>query len=491
MSRIRLTTAGLGLVLAATLLTPFQRDLAVGDETKYAEVVREMRAGGGWFLPSLNGEPFTHKPPVHFWLIALLTYPFGVYSTWSFVLPSIAALVFLAAVMWRMRGPLAAFICCTALMVWVSAQTARMDVSFTACLTLAIWHLERAFDSAEETERSRQLLRCAIWLGIATLIKGPMAPLIALLLFGFECWRRRSVPRASYGLPVAAMIVIPLAWFVPAVVLGGGHFAQEVIVKQTVGRAIASWVHRAPPWYYLLHLPGVLLPWFFAAVVAARRANRFCWSWIAAVLVPYSLMSSKLDVYMMALIPPVALMIADAAETDAVRIANMITLGVVAIVALVGRSLAKPPELSLPGVQRFLIILAAASIAGIVVSALRPPLVSTLATGLAPVIAFVYAAVALMPLLNERATTLPLIAVLQKQAVPPEEIALYSSPYLWSRDFPRPLEHVRYVDSQNIGDPTVIATSRAHAEDIRDTLRRYRHVDQLQMIGKWFDVYRK
>jgi hypothetical protein len=68
---------------------------------------------------------------------------------------------------------------------------------------------------------------------------------------------------------------------------------------------------------------------------------------------------------------------------------------------------------------------------------------------------------------------------------------LYTCPFLWSRDFPRELERVRYVNADSVGDPAVIATSRAHANEIADALRRYRRVDQLQMIGKWFDVYRK
>src|SRR5205809_3203173 len=124
--------AAVALVIAATLISPFGRDLTVGDETKYGQVVREMRATGAWFLPTLNGAPFTHKPPLHFWLIDLLTVPFGVYSTWAFVLPSIAGFVFLLWIVGRMGGLVAAFLCGTSLMVWVSAQSARMDVSFTA-----------------------------------------------------------------------------------------------------------------------------------------------------------------------------------------------------------------------------------------------------------------------------------------------------------------------------------------------------------------------
>ena len=56
---------------------------------------------------------------------------------------------------------------------------------------------------------------------------------------------------------------------------------------------------------------------------------------------------------------------------------------------------------------------------------------------------------------------------------------------------PRELERVIYADSvQNI-HPRVIATSRAHANEIAPFLAQYHRVEQVQMIGKWFDVYRR
>jgi 4-amino-4-deoxy-L-arabinose transferase-like glycosyltransferase len=473
---LKLTFSAVLVAVAVTFVTPFGRDLAVGDETKYGQVVREMRTAGSWFVPTLGGTPFTHKPPLHFWLIDALTYPLGLYSTWAFVLPSIAAFVFLLWIVWRMGGPLAAFICATSLMVWLSAQTARMDVAFTAFLTLAIWMLQK-----------RKLLWCGVWIGVATLIKGPMAPVIVIVLVLLE-WR--SMPRANYLPAIAAMAVIPLLWFVPAMMTGGDAYTHEVIVKQTVGRAVASWVHKAPPWYYLLHLPGIVFPWFLLAALAARNANRFCLKWIAAVILPYSLMSSKLDVYMMALIPPIALMIGEALEDAARRrsyiIANVVMLALLAVAGCALPFVKNPYPISLQGLA---ITLTLTALTGMVAS--RTPLMSTIALGLTPVIAFAYIGIALLPAANDLISTRPLIAALQKQGVAPEQMALYTCPFLWSRDFPRALERVRYVNADNVGDPVVIATSRAHAKEIAGTLRNYRRVDQLQMIGKWFDVYRK
>src|SRR6266542_6865685 len=148
-------TAGAAVLLVAlsTLVTPFRRDLFVGDETKYGQVVREMRATGAFFLPTLGGQPFTHKPPIHFWLIDLLTFPLGLYSMWAFVLPSLLAFALLLWLLWGRGGPLAAFVCATSLLVWGSAQTARMDVSFTLLIALGLLLLER-FSTATTSARS-------------------------------------------------------------------------------------------------------------------------------------------------------------------------------------------------------------------------------------------------------------------------------------------------------------------------------------------------
>lgn len=482
MTRPTLLAILLVIVALSVLVSPFRRELYVGDETKYAQVIREVRAGA-FFLPTLHGEPFTHKPPLHFWMIDLFTYPLGVYSTWAFVLPSIIAFFFLLRVMWQMEGPLASFVCGTALMVWGSAQTARMDVSFTALVALAALLMRRG-----------SLVWSGVALGVATLIKGPMAPVIGIFLFAFEWIRQRRRPSGRAVIALIVMIVIPLLWFIPAMNIGGDAYTRDVLVKQTAGRAVGAWVHKAAPWFYLLHAPADLFPWFFLAVVAliaayrrADEASKFYVSWILAVLVPYSLLSSKLDIYMMAMIPPVSALIArflqaqDRWSTWGWR-ANVLTLGILAGVGVAGYYVA-PLE-----AKTLCVVLAAVALLALLLSFRgRDVVTSTFLVGMVPVTAFMYAAIALLPIANEVASTRPAIRALIKQNVPPEEIGLYWTPQLWSRDMPRELERVHY-DVRSVR-PTVILTARKRAGDI--DLTGYRRVDEFQMIGKWFDVYRR
>ena len=492
----------LAVVILSVFLSPLGRELYVGDETKYTQVVREMRAGS-FFLPTLNGSPFTHKPPLHFWIVDLLTYVFGVYSIWPFVLPSLVAFVLLLVLMHRMGGPMAAFVCGTSLLMWGSAQTARMDVAFAALLALAAHFLWRANGALP--------LSAGVATGVAFLIKGPMAPVITLALFAFESIRRRRKPSARDALALLPMLLLPLLWLVPAIVIGGEAFWREIFFKQTVGRAVGAWVHKSPPWFYLVRAPLTLAPWFFLAVpaiVAALKRNdekaRFAVSWMLAVLVPYTLLSSKLDVYMITMLPAVALVVARFidGEGDVAwgKRANLIVLALFAIVGAAGLFVQpyhiKEEDGALVArldVRMLFALFLLGAIVGIVITLRGTLRASTLATGLVAVVALAYAGTALVPIANEMASTRPLVRALEKQHARPDQVALYVCPHLWIRGMEPSLSRARHLDAEELraASPEVIVARRKNADEIADVLRGYRKVDELRMIGKWFDVYRR
>lgn len=495
---MRLSRIALAIVVVSVFLSPLQRELYVGDETKYSQVVREMRAGS-FFLPTLNGTPFTHKPPLHFWAVDLLTYVFGVYSIWPFVLPSLISFVLLLVLMHRMGGTTAAFVCGTSLLMWGSAQTARMDVAFAALLALSAHFIFRANGALP--------VLAGVASGLAFLVKGPMAPVITLALFAFESIRRRRKPVAKDTLALLPMLLLPLLWLVPAIVIGGEAFWREIFYKQTVGRAVGAWVHKSPPWFYLLRAPMTLAPWFFLCVAALFHRTdekaKFATSWLLAVLVPYTLLSSKLDVYMIAMLPAVALLVARFVDSgDGVwgRRANLVMLSLFAIVGAAGL-VVQPHHIkeedgalvSRLDIRVLFALFLIAAIVGIAVTLRSSLRASTIALGLVPVIALGYAGVVLVPLANELASTRPLVRALVAQNAPPEQTALYVSPHLWTRGMPAELARARHVNADELRgiSPEVIVARRRNAHEIADVLRDYRKTGELRIIGKWFDVYRR
>jgi len=94
------TASWLGLVAAwlVVLLTALlTRPLIPVDETRYAAVAWEMWARGDFLVPYLNGEPYSHKPPLFFWLIHALWWLFGVHEWVVRAIAPLTALLALAA----------------------------------------------------------------------------------------------------------------------------------------------------------------------------------------------------------------------------------------------------------------------------------------------------------------------------------------------------------------------------------------------------------
>src|SRR5438093_1254910 len=76
-------------------------DLWAPDEPYFAEGAREMLADGQWAVPHVNGTITTDKPPLFFWIIALLSLPAGRVTPLTARLPS--ALAGLGSVVLAMR----------------------------------------------------------------------------------------------------------------------------------------------------------------------------------------------------------------------------------------------------------------------------------------------------------------------------------------------------------------------------------------------------
>ncbi len=187
MSRTFILRAVTGLLLVLTCLSPLRRDLFVGDETKYGQLIREMTTARSLVVPTLNGEPYTHKPPLHFWLVRALVGLFGSRSIWPFVLPSLLSTLLLVWLTGRIAGELASpgatcwaeLVVASFALVWGVAQSARMDSEFVLLTTASSLFLWRYF----ETSSRRTLLASAGFAAVATLVKGPFGPLVAAALY--------------------------------------------------------------------------------------------------------------------------------------------------------------------------------------------------------------------------------------------------------------------------------------------------------------------
>ena len=90
------------IFFALVYLLPLgMRPLLVPDETRYAEIPREMVATGEWVVPHLNGLKYYEKPVMGYWLHGLAQQAFGE-SNFAVRLPNALATGMVAFLMYCM-----------------------------------------------------------------------------------------------------------------------------------------------------------------------------------------------------------------------------------------------------------------------------------------------------------------------------------------------------------------------------------------------------
>ncbi|TCO83046.1 4-amino-4-deoxy-L-arabinose transferase-like glycosyltransferase [Plasticicumulans lactativorans] len=301
------------------------------DETRYTAVAWEMWLRGDVLVPHLNGAPYSHKPPLLFWLINALWAWLGVHDWVPRLVPALAAAASLlltgtlARTLWpddpgtRVRAP---WLLLGSLYVALFATFLMFDLLMTACVLVGLIGLARAW----RAWRGGWTL-FALGIGFGVLTKGP-AVLVYLLPAALAApwWATAPRPLAwrrwyrALGLAVLAGAALALAWAIPAAVLGGEEYRHAILWGQTAGRMVKSFAHQRPWWWYLPVLPAILLPWalwprFWQALLGRLRAGlgageRFCLAWLLPGLLVFSAISGKQVHYLLPLLPAVALLIA-------------------------------------------------------------------------------------------------------------------------------------------------------------------------------------
>ena len=299
------------------------------DEGRFAQIGREMMAGGDFLVPRLNGIEQFYKPPLVYWLNAVGYRVLGI-SEWTARLPS--ALAFFGTIWltgwmgWRLGGRkagwLAALILASMLEPYALGRQITLDTTLTFWVTAALACLVRVGTGAEVKKSGLLFFLC---MGLGFLAKGPMAwvvPLTAALAWTWALRRqgqRLGLPW-SKGLPL--MLGVSLSWFV--VVCWKFPELWKYFLGYELVERFASTTHgRSKPfWFFLPILVVGTIPWtgFLPGLILAvrkkirdRSLTPAQWALGAAVVIPFFILScsgSKLLTYLLPLYPSLALALA-------------------------------------------------------------------------------------------------------------------------------------------------------------------------------------
>jgi 4-amino-4-deoxy-L-arabinose transferase-like glycosyltransferase len=258
------------LWVALLLSTIFLRPLLPMDETRYFSVAWEMWLRQDWLVPHLNGETYSHKPPLLFWSMLVGWKVFGVVDWWprlvapTFGLGCLFLTSRLGARLWpegnaRVIAPLMLL----GSLYWATYTTLTMFDLLVCLWTLVGIH---GLLDVRDGRASRGWIIFAVAIGMGVLSKGPV---ILIFLLPAALFAPFWVPArmvwikwyVGFFLSLTGGVLIALAWAIPAGTSGGEGYRNAIFWGQSAGRIVDSFAHSRPFWWFAAILPVLILPW--------------------------------------------------------------------------------------------------------------------------------------------------------------------------------------------------------------------------------------
>lgn len=316
-------------VFCAVCLLPMMamRDFTPSNELRYLSIADEAIANGHLFAFYNHGIPYADKPPLYFWIVMLCRLLFGHHSCLALSMFSLIPAFAIVGIMdrWVMKGKSAmnrmsvAGMTLTCVMFLGTMVVLRMDMLMCLFIVLALWTFYRMYTG--EGSRRQDSLTLPLWIFLALFTKGPvgllMPPLaIAVFLAVKRDWKGF---RKYLGLKTWSIIAALSAVWLTCVWLEGGlEYINNLLFKQTVGRAVNAFTHARPFWFYLVTILWCLAPYtllligsFMASLLPVRKAGAekvsdleilfLCT--IISTAAMLSSFSSKLPIYLVPVLP--------------------------------------------------------------------------------------------------------------------------------------------------------------------------------------------
>ena len=265
------------------------RDFTPSNELRYLSIADEALADGRIFAFYNHGLADADKPPLYFWIVMLCRLLFGHHSCLALSMFSLIPAFVITGIMdkWVMKGKPAmdrmalAGMTLTCVMFLGTMIVLRMDMLMCMFIVLALWTFYRMY-SRDGARRSDSVM-LPVWIFLALFTKGPvgllMPPLsIAVFLAVKRDWKGFG---KYLGLKTWGIIAGLAAFWIGCVwIEGGSEYINNLLVKQTVGRAVNAFTHAKPFWFYLVAILWCLAPYslllvgtFIASLLPVRKTN--------------------------------------------------------------------------------------------------------------------------------------------------------------------------------------------------------------------------
>ncbi|MBI4591200.1 MAG: glycosyltransferase family 39 protein [Candidatus Rokubacteria bacterium] len=332
-SRDLVAAALLALLAVPTLFLGLGTPAFMDNESRYAEVAREMLLSGDWMTPRLNFTVFLNKPPLAYWLTALTFEAVGIneYGRLWVALTALGTLgvtFLLGRTLGGSRvGLLSSLVLLTSAGFFLEGRTLRPDLLLVLLVSTALLGFLKASQARTIRDRTLWVYLSVFALALSVLAKG----LVGVALVGATTGLTlllgdRPAPgwrQVRWWPALLIVLAVILPWYLVTGLRNPG-FWWDSIVNQHVLALVDRKLPRDSRPDSLLYFWGAFLirtlPWCIYLPVALLRAVRILRHsrtpgkllpaiWFGVVLAFFSLMPSRLRHYSLPALPAVALLV--------------------------------------------------------------------------------------------------------------------------------------------------------------------------------------
>ena len=251
------------------------------DEVKYAESAREMIVTGDYLTVQIDFEPFPEKPPLFFWLQVISMKLFGI-NEFAARFPNficgIVSLLILYSLGKRINGERFGIFWIlsygAAILPFFFFKSGIIDPWFNLFIFIGIAFFVFYMDPERKRNRLLNLVLSALFMGLATLTKGPLAVIIFLTCFLVFLWLKRGkIPGTTGQLFLFAGVLVAVggSWYLVQLIAGNGQVLREFMQFQ-VNELVKG--RSGQEGFFGYHLVILLLGVFPASVISLKSFTK-------------------------------------------------------------------------------------------------------------------------------------------------------------------------------------------------------------------------